>query len=141
VFVQADSIDARQLIDLSHAISADGHADSTRPTPGTPMRRSDMSLDTIERAATEASPAEQQAGNGPAARLQQAIQPVRAQLSTAYSAAQEKSKQAMEGAEAYIHRSPFRSIAYAAGVAAVLGAVGAALLGRRNGKQGPEAGE
>jgi ElaB/YqjD/DUF883 family membrane-anchored ribosome-binding protein len=96
-----------------------------------------MAFETLER--TEKSPAEQQASSSPtAARLQQAIQPVREQLSTAYSAAQEKSRQAMEGAEAYIHRSPFRSIAYAAGIAAVIGAVGAALLGRRNGKQRAE---
>jgi ElaB/YqjD/DUF883 family membrane-anchored ribosome-binding protein len=84
---------------------------------------------------TVESPTEQQANRNPAARLQQAIEPMRQQLSTAYSAAQDKSRQAMEGAEAYIHRSPFRSIAYAAGIAAVIGAVSVALLGRRNGKQ------
>jgi ElaB/YqjD/DUF883 family membrane-anchored ribosome-binding protein len=100
-----------------------------------------MAFETIERIATEKSPAEPQANRNPGARLQQAIQPVRQQLSTAYSAAQEKSKQAMEGAEAYIHRSPFRSIAYAAGIAAVIGAIGVALLGRRDGKQRPDAAE
>lgn len=97
-----------------------------------------MAFETIERTATEKTPAAQQASNNSAARLQQAIQPVRQQLSTAYSAAQEKSRQAMEGAEVYIHRSPLRSIAYAAGIAAVIGAVGGALLGRRNGKQRPD---
>jgi ElaB/YqjD/DUF883 family membrane-anchored ribosome-binding protein len=100
-----------------------------------------MAFETIERIATEKNPAEPQANRNPGARLQQAIQPVRQQLSTAYSAAQEKSKQAMEGAEAYIHRSPFRSIAYAAGIAAVIGAIGVALLGRRDGKQRPDAAE
>ena len=94
-----------------------------------------MAFETIERTGTETSPAEHQVSRNTAARLQQAVDPVRQQLSTAYSAAQEKSKQAMEGAEAYIHRSPFRSIAYAAGIAAVIGAVGAALWGRRDGKQ------
>jgi ElaB/YqjD/DUF883 family membrane-anchored ribosome-binding protein len=100
-----------------------------------------MAFETIERIATEKSPPEPQENRNPGARLQQAIQPVRQQLSTAYSAAQEKSKQAMEGAEAYIHRSPFRSIAYAAGIAAVIGAIGVALLGRRDGKQQPDAAE
>jgi len=94
-----------------------------------------MAFETVERTATETSPAEHQGSRNTAARLQQAVEPVRQHLSTAYSAAQEKSKQAMEGAEAYIHRSPFRSIAYAAGIAAVIGAVGAALWGRRDGRQ------
>jgi ElaB/YqjD/DUF883 family membrane-anchored ribosome-binding protein len=99
-----------------------------------------MSFETIERTPSQTSPAEQQSGST-SGRLQQAIQPVRAQLSSAYTAAQQKTKQAMDGAEAYIHRSPFRAVAYAAGIAAVLGAVGGALLGRRNGNHQADADE
>jgi ElaB/YqjD/DUF883 family membrane-anchored ribosome-binding protein len=98
------------------------------------LKERDMSVETIERPATETSAAQQESGRRSARRLQQGIEPVRAQLSSAYTVAQEKTKQAMEGAEAYVHRSPLRAVAYAAGIAAVLGALGVTLLGRRNGK-------
>jgi ElaB/YqjD/DUF883 family membrane-anchored ribosome-binding protein len=67
--------------------------------------------------------------------LLQAIDPVRARLSAACGAAQEKSSQAMHNAETYIQRSPFKAVAYVAGVAVALGILGGALLGRRNGNR------
>lgn len=97
-----------------------------------------MSVETVERTAKEASP-EQHAEK--ARRLQQAIEPVRARLTAAYGTAQEKSNEAMQSAESYIQRSPFKAVAYVAGIAAAIGILGGALLGRRNGNRRTGAGE
>jgi ElaB/YqjD/DUF883 family membrane-anchored ribosome-binding protein len=88
----------------------------------------------IERTPTEARSAELQGGH-PATRLQQAIDPARARLLAAYTAAREKSNQAMQSAESYIQRSPFKAVACAAGIAAAIGILGGALLGWRNGRR------
>jgi ElaB/YqjD/DUF883 family membrane-anchored ribosome-binding protein len=97
-----------------------------------------MSIDTLERTAKEASPEQQASGAG---RLLQAIEPLRSRLSTAYGTAQEKSNQAIHSAETYIQRSPFKAIAYVAGIAVALGILGGALLGRRNGNRRTGGGE
>jgi ElaB/YqjD/DUF883 family membrane-anchored ribosome-binding protein len=97
-----------------------------------------MSVETIERTEKEASPAGQAERAG---RLQEVIEPVRARLSAAYGTAQEKSNQAMHSAETYIQRSPLKAVAYVAGIAAAIGILGGALLGRRNGNRRTGAGE
>ena len=66
-----------------------------------------------------------------ATRVQDAIEPLRTKLSDAYSMAQDKSGEAVESAERYIKQSPFRSVAYTAAIAVLIGVVATALFARR----------
>jgi ElaB/YqjD/DUF883 family membrane-anchored ribosome-binding protein len=92
-----------------------------------------MTFDEREAASADSASTMEQAGKTGAARLQRAFAPVRDQLTSAYTAAQEKSNQALQGAEMYVKRSPLKALAYTAGIAALIGVVGGALFGRRTG--------
>jgi ElaB/YqjD/DUF883 family membrane-anchored ribosome-binding protein len=97
--------------------------------------------DDLKEAAEQTTENGRNAWREAASRAQQALEPLRAQASNAYSTAQQRSTEAIEAAEEYIKRSPMRAVAYTAGIAALLGIVGAALMGRRRGgdaKKPPE---
>jgi len=93
-----------------------------------------MSIETTESQAAEARSPEQNTTSAPETVLKRVIAPLAASLSSAYAGAQDKSDRTVQGAETYIKRSPFKAIAYVAGIAAVIGVIGGALLGRRSSK-------
>lgn len=94
--------------------------------------------DDLREAADQGTESGRNAWREAAARAQQAIEPLRTKAADAYSTAQQRSTEAIGAAEDYIKRSPLRAVAYTAGVAALLGIVGAALMGRRGGdRKGP----
>ena len=92
-----------------------------------------METNELREAAEQTTESGRKAWREAAARAQQALEPLRAQAVDAYSSAQQRSTEAIEAAEEYIKRSPLRAVAYTAGIAALLGIVGAALMGRRRG--------
>ena len=91
-----------------------------------------MPNESYDKSAAEPQSADRQTSAGGMGRLHDVIDPLRNQAANAYATAQQRSAEAIEATENYIKQSPLKAVAYAAGIAALLGAVGAALLGRRN---------
>jgi ElaB/YqjD/DUF883 family membrane-anchored ribosome-binding protein len=63
---------------------------------------------------------------------QDPLDAARARLNAAYESAREKSSQALRQAEAYVRKSPFEAVGYAAGISAVIGLVAGLLIGRKD---------
>jgi ElaB/YqjD/DUF883 family membrane-anchored ribosome-binding protein len=72
---------------------------------------------------------DQSAIGNPGGSIQDAMEASRTRLSAAYAAMQERSSQALSGAEGYIQERPFQSVIYAASVGAVIGLVAGIMLG------------
>lgn len=65
----------------------------------------------------------------PGGSIQHAMDSTRNRLSSAYSSVQQRSDEALRGAQGYIQERPFQAIIYAASIGAVLGLVAGLLLG------------
>lgn len=65
----------------------------------------------------------------PGGAIQEAMEASRNRLSAAYAAMQERSTEALHGAEGYIQNRPFQAVIYAASIGAVIGLVAGLLLG------------
>jgi hypothetical protein len=69
----------------------------------------------------------------PGGSIQHAMDSTRNRLSSAYSSMQQRSNEALRGAEGYIQERPFQAIIYAASIGAVIGLVAGLLLGSSTG--------
>ena len=69
----------------------------------------------------------------PGGSIQNAMDSTRNRLSSAYSTIQQRSNEALRGAEGYIQERPFQAIIYAASIGAVIGLVAGLLLGGGSG--------
>lgn len=65
----------------------------------------------------------------PGGSIQNAMDSTRNRLSSAYSTVQQRSSDALRGAEGYIQERPFQALIYAASIGAVIGLVAGLLLG------------
>lgn len=65
----------------------------------------------------------------PGGSIQGAMDSTRDRLSSAYHTVQQRSNEALHGAESYIQERPFQAIIYAASIGAVIGLVAGLLLG------------
>jgi ElaB/YqjD/DUF883 family membrane-anchored ribosome-binding protein len=65
----------------------------------------------------------------PGGSIQDAMEASRNRLSAAYAAMQERSSEALHGAEGYIQNRPFQAVIYAASIGAVIGLVAGLMLG------------
>jgi ElaB/YqjD/DUF883 family membrane-anchored ribosome-binding protein len=65
----------------------------------------------------------------PGGSIQDAMDASRSKLAAAYAAMQERSNQALSGAQGYIQERPLQSVIYAASIGAVIGFVAGMLLG------------
>src|SRR3954466_4242370 len=65
----------------------------------------------------------------PGGSIQDAMDSTRSRLSSAYATLQERSNEALEGAQGYIQTNPMQSVIYAASIGAVIGFVAGMLLG------------
>lgn len=72
----------------------------------------------------------------PGGSIQDAMEASRNRLSAAYAALQERSTQAVHGAEGYIQERPFQSVIYAASVGAIVGLVAGLMLGGSSEREG-----
>ena len=72
---------------------------------------------------------DQSAIGNPGGSIQDAMEASRNKLSAAYAAMQDRSSEALSGAEGYIQERPFQSVIYAASVGAVIGLVAGIMLG------------
>ena len=65
----------------------------------------------------------------PGGSIQDAMEASRSKLASAYAAMQERSNQALNGAQGYIQERPFQAVIYAASIGAVIGLVAGLMLG------------
>jgi hypothetical protein len=65
----------------------------------------------------------------PGGSIQNAMEASRDRLSSAYATAQQRSHEALESAEGYIHERPWQAVIYAASIGAVIGFVAGMMLG------------
>ena len=65
----------------------------------------------------------------PGGSIQNAMEASRSRLSSAYETAQQRSHDALEGAEGFIHERPWQAVIYAASIGAVIGLVAGMMLG------------
>jgi ElaB/YqjD/DUF883 family membrane-anchored ribosome-binding protein len=65
----------------------------------------------------------------PGGSIQDAMDASRSKLSSAYSTAQQRSQDALESAEGFIHERPWQAVIYAASIGAVIGLVAGMMLG------------
>ena len=65
----------------------------------------------------------------PGGSIQHAMDATRNKLSSAYNTVQQRSNEALRGAEGYIQEKPFQAIIYAASVGAVIGLMAGLMLG------------
>jgi hypothetical protein len=65
----------------------------------------------------------------PGGSIQQAMEASRNRLSSAYSTVQQRSNEALESAEGFIHARPWQAVIYAASIGAVIGLVAGMMLG------------
>jgi ElaB/YqjD/DUF883 family membrane-anchored ribosome-binding protein len=72
----------------------------------------------------------------PGGSIQEAMEASRNRLASAYAAVQERSSQALQGAEGYIQDRPFQAVIYAASIGAVVGFVAGMLLGGERSSNG-----
>jgi ElaB/YqjD/DUF883 family membrane-anchored ribosome-binding protein len=70
----------------------------------------------------------------PGGSIQDAMEASRSRLKAAYGNLQQRSTEALQGAEGYIQERPFQAIIYAASVGAVIGLVAGLLLGGERGE-------
>ncbi|MES2561689.1 MAG: hypothetical protein V4637_03085 [Pseudomonadota bacterium] len=71
----------------------------------------------------------------PGGSIQNAMDSTRNRLSSAYSTVQQRSSDALRGAEGFIQERPFQAIIYAASIGAVIGLVAGLLLGGAGSEQ------
>ena len=76
--------------------------------------------------------------DNPGGSIQSAMDSTRDRLSSAYSTIQQRSNDALRGAEGYIQEKPFQAIIYAASIGAVIGLVAGLLLGGSSGSDDPD---
>jgi len=67
--------------------------------------------------------------SNPGGSIQNAMDASRNRLSSAYSSVQQRSNEAMEGAEHFIQERPWQAVIYAASIGAVIGLVAGLMLG------------
>jgi ElaB/YqjD/DUF883 family membrane-anchored ribosome-binding protein len=65
----------------------------------------------------------------PGGSIQDAMESSRHRLSSAYSTVQQRSNEALESAEGFIHERPWQAVIYAASIGAVIGLVAGMMLG------------
>jgi len=93
-----------------------------------------MPIETTQSGASDNDSKQEQRVRDATAAAQTAMDAARDRLSGAYTTAQEKSTQAMQGVESYVQRAPLKALGYAAAIAAVAGALLAGVIAaRRNG--------
>lgn len=88
-----------------------------------------MAVDTNNPSNTAAGTTDRTTIGNPGGSIQDAMDASRHRLSAAYAAMQERSSQALHGAEGYIQQKPFQAVIYAASVGAVIGLVAGLMLG------------
>ena len=69
----------------------------------------------------------------PGGSIQNAMEASRNRLSSAYSSVQQRSNEALESAEGFIHERPWQAVIYAASIGAVIGLVAGMMLGSGGG--------
>ena len=73
----------------------------------------------------------------PGGSIQDAMEASRTRLTSAYTALQERSNQALQSAETYIQNRPLQAVIYAASIGAVVGLVAGLMLGGATERESP----